>query len=345
MNIVGMLKDIDKVGERITDDLSRLIWEARLDYALTRETYQFYDKILTALSDFKCQEVEELDRLFGVKKNIILFGVGNDGKYTYKILEKCNYKDRIIGFCDNYSNNEELYGLNIIRPSEINPEDIVIISSRRYADVIYKQLLTMFELPRENILYPRRGYIYAQTGSQYFDVFLPGDKEVFLDGGSSYGNNSLEFIKWCGGNYEKIYAFEPRDTAKCMSTLSNNDNIEIIAKGIWSKEAELSFTINGSASKISDRGDCIIPVTSIDSVLSGRKVTFIKFDIEGSELEGLKGAQSTIIKHKPRLAISIYHKPYDCLEIPLYLLGLHPDYKFTIRHYSSNMSETVLYAE
>lgn len=74
-------------------------------------------------------------------------------------------------------------------------------------------------------------------------------------------------------------------------------------------------------------------------------MTFIKMDIEGSELNVLKDARKTIMKYKPRLAICIYHKPEDIYEIPEYILSIVPEYRFWIRHYSSYTWETALYAE
>lgn len=70
----------------------------------------------------------------------------------------------------------------------------------------------------------------------------------------------------------------------------------------------------------------------------------IKMDVEGAELESLKGARETILRNRPKLAICIYHKPEDMTEIPLYIKSLVPEYKFFVRHHSNYFAETVLYA-
>ena len=51
-------------------------------------------------------------------------------------------------------------------------------------------------------------------------------------------------------------------------------------------------------------------------------------DIEGSEINALKGGKITINKYKPKLAISAYHKWDDLLKIPLLIHSIRPDYKF-----------------
>ena len=74
------------------------------------------------------------------------------------------------------------------------------------------------------------------------------------------------------------------------------------------------------------------------------RVDFIKMDIEGSELEALKGAKNTIKRHKPRLAICIYHKIEDFYTIPKYIKELVPEYKLYVKHHTDREWETVLYA-
>ena len=82
----------------------------------------------------------------------------------------------------------------------------------------------------------------------------------------------------------------------------------------------------------------------IEEIVKNDKVSFIKMDIEGAELKALEGAKETISKYKPRLAICIYHKYEDIYEIGDYILTLNPNYKLYIRHYTTCMWETVLYA-
>ena len=90
-----------------------------------------------------------------------------------------------------------------------------------------------------------------------------------------------------------------------------------------------------------------IPTIRIDDFMGRQgieKMDFIKMDIEGSELAALKGAEETIRKHRPKLAISLYHKIDDYITIPQYLTETFPFYDFYLDHYTLFMQETVLYA-
>ena len=61
-------------------------------------------------------------------------------------------------------------------------------------------------------------------------------------------------------------------------------------------------------------------------------VTFIKMDIEGSEIEAMKGAQRHIREDKPKLAVCSYHNNHHIYEIPKLMKEYNPQYKLYMRY-------------
>ena len=74
------------------------------------------------------------------------------------------------------------------------------------------------------------------------------------------------------------------------------------------------------------------------------RVDFIKMDVEGAELMALRGGEAALRRHRPRLAISRYHRPEDFFSIPIWLDSLGLGYRFYLDHYTIHHEETVLYA-
>ena len=87
-----------------------------------------------------------------------------------------------------------------------------------------------------------------------------------------------------------------------------------------------------------------IEATTIDEAVGDEEVTFIKMDIEGSELKALKGAEKTIRRCRPKLAICVYHRVDDLVTIPQYIQSLCPDYKLFYRNYCQLGLEAIIYA-
>lgn len=98
-------------------------------------------------------------------------------------------------------------------------------------------------------------------------------------------------------------------------------------------------------SRVSDSGTSSIEVDKIDNLISHDiKVTMIKMDLEGVELEALKGAKAIIKKHKPKLAIAVYHKIDDLIELPKYIQSIVADYNFYLRAQCFDSVDVILYA-
>ena len=190
------------------------------------------------------------------------------------------------------------------------------------------------------------------VGHQYFvdDIFSPLNDEVFIDGGAYIGQTVSKLFLWMGGgnSWKKVYCWEPDEISrnKLKENCRDYKNIEIVPCGLWSKRTKLNFKMEGdSGSKIDKTGSSTVQVDSIDNVCANEKVTYIKMDIEGSELEALRGAREVICRDKPRLGICVYHRPEDILEIPMFIKELVPEYKIYIRHHSPHFNETVVYAK
>lgn len=173
--------------------------------------------------------------------------------------------------------------------------------------------------------------------------------EVYIDGGAFVGDTILDLAAFWGKNWKKVYSWEPdeanREQLIKMCRTQKYQNVEVIPYGLWSEKTELHFNQRGNdVSRISERGSVVIPVDTIDNVCWNDRATFIKMDIEGSEMEALRGAEGIIRRDKPRLAISIYHKPEDYFEIPFLIREMVPEYKLYIRHHKPSKNDTVLYA-
>ena len=187
----------------------------------------------------------------------------------------------------------------------------------------------------------------SRESNQYFEDFLQlrPHGETFVDVGGYNGFNSLEFIRLCPG-YDAVHIFEPEpdNYQTCVRSLGPYANVHCHQMGLSNSKGVLKLAAQGSGSKISDCGSTIITVDKLDDVLPDRDApTFIKMDIEGSEIAAIEGSSNTIKTHHPRLALCIYHNVGDFWRIPKLVLSLRDDYSIYLRHYTESIYETVMY--
>lgn len=199
-------------------------------------------------------------------------------------------------------------------------------------------------------------YKEVMSSMEYFDedIIALSDKEVYLDVGAYKGNAIIEFARLTGGTYDGIIAFEPDKSTLAMlrDTIDRHNirKVEMHNMGVWNRHEVLHFhdgreggsrISEGSAGKYA--GDSV-EVDAIDNILCGRRVTYISMDIEGAEHNAIVGAEQTIKKWKPRMAVSVYHRREDLFDLLLLIKSFVPEYRFYMRHYTENQTETVLYA-
>jgi len=186
--------------------------------------------------------------------------------------------------------------------------------------------------------------------NQYFEdglIELSGN-EIFLDCGAFDGDSAAALAAALERrglpSLQRVIAFEPDPENYEKMLRRGLRGLTCVCKGVAEKPGTVCFSKDGTSGRVQEDGEAVVELESIDHYLNGAPVTMIKMDIEGMELSALKGAEQTIRTCRPKLAICIYHKREDLWEIPEYIRGLVPDYKFYIRAYDYTACELVLYA-
>jgi len=186
--------------------------------------------------------------------------------------------------------------------------------------------------------------------------FEAEEGDYIIDGGGFIGDTALYFAEKIGKT-GKIFSFEfvKENLDVYNKNLELNphfkDRIEIFENALWSDSKENLYVYGiGPATRVTmsepPEYSLKIPSKSIDDLVDEQnipKIDFIKLDIEGAEIDCLKGAKKTIEKFRPKLAVCIYHKPDDFITIPQLINDCHPYYDMYIDHHTATFGETVLY--
>jgi len=180
--------------------------------------------------------------------------------------------------------------------------------------------------------------------------------DVVIDGGGCWGDTALYFAHRVGPAGQVIcFEFVPENLKILRSNLELNPElgprVKIAENALWDRSGDtLNFHGDGpGTSVLGDQHNAMrsVQTLSIDSLVEAnglQKVDFIKLDIEGAEPKALKGAEQTIRRFRPKLAVSLYHSLDDFVEIPAYLRSLGLGYEFYLDHFTIHHEETVLFA-
>ena len=198
----------------------------------------------------------------------------------------------------------------------------------------------------------------------YFSLYhfsVINKNEVFVDAGAYAGDTLEKFLFEKFGTFKFYYAFEPFEESYIALTNRvarlekewGGVKDKIICEKLALDKASKTAWISPSAMPVGavvradvehfDLAQQIRAIT-VDEYFKGEKVTTIKADIEGKELDMLLGAQETIKNWKPHMAVSIYHKPSDMFRIFEKIQDLDSSYRFAVRCHAADGNDTVLYA-
>ena len=179
-------------------------------------------------------------------------------------------------------------------------------------------------------------------------------KKSIIDVGGFVGDSALVLQEYTD---DKIYCFEAmqENYNTILETIALNRTTKIIPvkKALGAQKGVANITINGSASSMQfTANECeseAVEIITLDEFVAQNniQVGFIKVDIEGFEMEFLKGALQTIKTQKPAMLLSIYHQASDFFGIKPFIESLDLGYKFKV-HKPIDCSvsvETALFCE
>lgn len=177
-------------------------------------------------------------------------------------------------------------------------------------------------------------------------------RPAFVDGGAFDGDTVAEFLAWRGDRFSQVVAFEP-DLANYRRMVQRvqalppalRERIALRRAALWSHAGEVSFDSTGHVgSAVSVQGAPAVPADTLASVQHLSDPVLVKLDVEGAEREVLQGAQAFIRARRPLLAVSVYHRPDDLLDLFELVEELAPGSRYHLRCHGGDGSDLTLYA-
>ena len=172
------------------------------------------------------------------------------------------------------------------------------------------------DVVQREIYYSKSFYEYDYI--PYFEKYLVSSKSVVVDVGANIGNHTLIFSSVL--NVKLVHSFEPMpDTFKILqknTELNNLQNVVLNNLAVGSRDAYAVASVynpndlGGTNVMYQDGGN--LPVISLDNYFSDKPQlpSLIKIDVEGFELEVLKGGTQIISKAKPVIFIESHPHQY-----------------------------------
>lgn len=306
------------------------------------------------VEDKICISVEELQKM---KDVVVLLTVGlGSANIIYEQLIRLGITE-ILKF--------PLDSLNIVTDDifDLSQEEIERNMNKLYAilqdemscRIAYTKLYCMLASTKEMNKF---NYIDIYSEPQYYpaDIISLKKGECIVEGGSYIGDSLQYFIEDMKCiDFEKYICYELDEgnynvLSNYVKTLDSNLRERIVLRNCGIADCNKTIQYESIEEGSNLRNDIVTDnakvaqIVALDSELLDEKVTFIKMDIEGSEIDALIGCKKIITKQRPTLAICVYHKACHLWEVPFLIHDYNSNYKLYLRHHTLITTDTVCYA-
>jgi FkbM family methyltransferase len=158
-------------------------------------------------------------------------------------------------------------------------------------------------------------YIADEQYERELRAYLTTQSGTFIDVGAHIGKYTVMNGRNPAVN---VIALEPEAMNFAILNrnvqLNNLHRVSTLNIGAWSEKTALKLSTrtagSGEHSFIGGDGNILVDVDTLDNVVAGftlpQPVSLIKIDVEGSEVEVLKGATEILMAHHPKLVIETH---------------------------------------
>lgn len=218
--------------------------------------------------------------------------------------------------------------------------------SRAYLEALIRVRWTMDPSRSRRNARVRGQYLYAHPDT----ALEPGD--VIVDCGAYTGDTAREFLERLGGK-ASIHALEPFPAnfakLKALAALWTPGTMVPMKVAVGAVKGTATLTAPGEEASMYPRlgtagsGGITVSVETLDDLFAGTPVDYLKMDIEGMEVDALRGGAALIARDKPTMVIASYHRPDDLWTIPRLVESIEPRFRLYAGHNHGTVHEVELY--
>jgi FkbM family methyltransferase len=187
----------------------------------------------------------------------------------------------------------------------------------------------------------------------YFDrdFITLSSEESFVDCGAFDGDSFSIFLQRTSGQFGSAYLIEPdpdnyENLARWSEALPPEKRTRITLHNcaLGREEGVARFAATGGVdSSLDAQGEIEVRVSPLDSLVPVSEVTFLKVDVEGGEIDLLKGSSAILGEGRSTWAVMGYHRPTHLWDIPLEL-AKYDGRDLYLRRYAEDCWERCIYA-
>ena len=176
----------------------------------------------------------------------------------------------------------------------------------------------------------------------YTELLKADTIQSALDLGA-YNGDTIRELSAYAPHLKAVFAMEPdrrnyRKLCEYGEGLADTLALHTVQAAAWSVETILRFGDEGNRNASLSATGNATRITEIEALppdrfVGNHPIDYVKYDVEGAETEALEGTRQIILRDRPRLLVSLYHRSEDMYALPLQIHAMRPDYRFYLRRY------------